>query len=313
MRGIIAILVLLAALPAAATQFRFVAGSPHPDGAPSFSPDGQEVAFSSPMLGDGEWEIWRVGAWGGELTNFTDSPGVDIYANWSPVGPWIVFTSRRDNGHGDDDMDLWLQSTESDSLRNLTTYEGYDNFAAIDPTGTLVAFTSDRGGEKEIWLMPLDGSAPAERLCTGPIDCLHSCWSPDGQWIAFDGREPGDFTYTYLYRVPVGGGVAERIETGLQVGSDPSWSPDGRYLTFAGGDELVDWDLWAWDFEARSLVQLTETRYAEQSPFWNAAGTEIVYASFPEGHKDVWVAYDLPIGTTAVKPTSVSGLKNLFR
>jgi len=112
---------LIAVPPAGATLFREVAASPEPDGAPSFSPDGQQIAFSSPMSGD--WEIYTVGAWGGPLTNFTDSPGIDIYANWSHAGPWIVFTSRRDNGAGDEDMDLWLKSTVDGSEINLTRAE----------------------------------------------------------------------------------------------------------------------------------------------------------------------------------------------
>jgi Tol biopolymer transport system component len=298
--------------PAGATLFREVVASPEPDGAPSFSPDGQRVAFSSPLSGD--WEIYTVGAWGGPLTNFTDSPGVDIYANWSPAGPWIVFTSRRDNGHGAGDMDLWLKQTDSGSEINLTTWAGYDNFGALDPTGERVAFSSDRGaaGETEIWVLSLDDPSQAQRLCTGPVECFHPCWSPDGQWVAFDGHAPGDLGHTRLYRVPAAGGSAEEIPIAMLVGSDPSWSPDGRYLAFAGGDDPVDWDLWAWDFQAGSAIQLTDTRFIEQSPDWNAAWTEIVYAAFPRGNKDIWVAYALPFGTASA-PQSISGLKALFR
>ena len=82
--------------------------------------------------------------------------------------------------------------------------------------------------------------------------------------------------------MPAAGGEAEEIPIGMLVGSDPGWSPDGRYLAFAGGDDAVDWDLWVWDFEARGLIQLTDTRFIEQSPAWNAAGSEIVYAGFPD-------------------------------
>ncbi len=298
-----------AATAATALEFRFIAGEPGPDGAPSFSPDGNEISFSSSMSGD--WEIWRVSAWGGELVNFTDNPGIDIYANWSPAGPWIVFSSRRDNGHGDDDRDLWLAHTELDSLRCLTTWAGDDNFGAIDPSGNQVAFTSDRSGELEIWLMPLDDRSEPVQLSMGLIDCLHSCWSPDGQWIAFDGREPGDFTRR-LYRVPAAGGPCEEIPTGLSSNSDPGWSPDGRYLAFAGNNHSVDWDLWAWDFQENALVRITETRYVEQSPMWNSAGTEIVYARVHDNDKDIWVVSDLPFGT-GVEKRSLSSIKSLFR
>jgi Tol biopolymer transport system component len=302
-------LILMAARPASALEFRFVAGESGPDGAPSFSPDGQEISFSSAMSGD--WEIWRVGAWGEDLGNFTDNPGIDIYANWSPAGPWIVFSSRRDNGHGNEDRDLWLAHTELDSLRCLTTWTGDDNYGAIDPSGTQVAFTSDRGGELELWLMPLDGGSPPVRLSYGLLDCFHACWSPDGQWIAFDGREPGSFS-RQLYRVPSAGGPVEEIPTGLVHNSDPGWSPDGRYLAFAGNDDLIEWDLWAWDFQESVLVRITDTRFSEQSPMWNAAGTEIVYARVHDDNKDIWVVSDLPFGT-ATQKRSLSSIKSLFR
>lgn len=311
MIGIFAVLVvLLASQPAGATQHRFVAGSPEPDGAPSFSPDGQEIAFSSSMGGD--WEIYLVGAWGGEVTNFTNSPGIDIYANWSPAGSWISYSSRRDNGQGLDDRDIWVQSTEGDSLRCLTTWTGDDNYSAIDPGGQWVAFTSDRSGEYEIWLMPLDGSAPPTPLSSGLEDCFHACWSPDGVWVAFDGQDPDNPGPTRLYRVKVADGTLEEIPTGFTANSDPGWSPDGRYLAFAGNNHVTDWDLWAWDFQESALIQLTDTRVIEQSPLWNAAGTEIVYARVQDNNKDIWVAYDLPIGT-AVKRSSVSAIKSLFR
>ncbi len=308
-RVTIMLCLVCAATAATALEFRFIAGGSGPDGAPSFSPDGQEISFSSSMSGD--WEIWRVGAWGEGLFNFTDNPGIDIYANWSPAGPWIIFSSRRDNGHGDEDRDLWLASTEFDSLRCLTTWEGDDNFSAISPDGEQVAFTSDRSGESEIWLMPLDASSPPVQLSYGLVDCFHSCWSPDGQWIAFDAREPDDFSRK-LYRVPSAGGLIEGIPTGLSSNSDPGWSPDGRYLAFAGNDDPIEWDLWAWDFQESALVRITETRQIEQSPMWNAAGTEIVYARVHDNNKDIWVVSDLPFDT-ATQKRSLSSIKSLFR
>jgi len=315
-----AIVLLLSLAPLAATppaaapaaSFRPVVESPATDGAPTWAPDGETIAFSS-LMTENDWEIYLVGAWGGEVTFFTHEPGTDIYADWSPDGQWIAFTNRRDNGDGGtEDMDLWLQSLDGDSLRCLTFWPGYDNFAAHDPAGERIAFVSDRDGEVEVWVLDLAGGEPV-KVSQGLEECYHPCWSPDGQWIAFDTRDQSDPTRSRLYRVPAAGGQPEEIETGLLVANDPHWSPDGRWLAFAGGDHPVDWDLWLRDMETGNLVQLTNTpRFAEQSPVWNAAGTEIAYAALPHGNKDVWVAYDLPTGTAA-RATSWGRLKNHFR
>ncbi len=298
-------------VPAArAIEFRELATSPIADGAPGFSPDGLQVSFSSNRSGD--WEIYTVPAAGGEPLNITENPNIDIYANWAPSGDEIIFSSTRDNGAGSGDYDLWVVNLNSGELECLTEFTGYDNFAAYNPAGTHIAFTSDRGpeGRKSIWLLEL-ARHTFTQLSFGLDTCFHSNWSPDGKWIAFDGRDPDTPSQWSLYRISVNGGAAEEIPQGMQSAVDPGWSPDGRYLAFGGGDHLTDWDLWLWDFDTASLVQLTSTREAEQSPYWNAAGTEIVYARVANENKDVWVAYDLGLDTP-VRRGSWSDLKRAF-
>ena len=304
-------LLFACAQPSGAVEHRELAASPLVDGAPGWSAqDGQSVSFSSDRSGD--WEIYVVPAGGGEAVNFSRNPAVDIYANWHPGGELITYTSTRDNGSGTGDDDIWIQSLSGDSLSCLTDWEGFDSYAAVNPAGTHMAFTSDRGPlrRRSIWVLEF-ASGAVTQLSFEWDYCYHSNWSPDGQWIAFDARHPDDFNEQHLFRVALGGGQPEEIPHGLLWGADPGHSPDGRYLAFGGGEDLLLTDLYLWDLQAGQLLQLTDTRHAEQSPYWSPDGGQIVYARVANGNKDVWVASDLGLGTP-VRRASWSGLKRAF-
>ena len=63
---------------------------------PTWSPDGQSVAYASDRAGN--FDIWVQPVGGGEAIQLTNSPASDTQPAWSPKGDAIVFRSERDGG-----------------------------------------------------------------------------------------------------------------------------------------------------------------------------------------------------------------------
>ncbi len=97
--------------------------------------------------------------------------------------------------------------------------------------------------------------------------------SPDGQRIAFDLL--GD-----LYLLPIAGGEARRITSGMAWDCQPRWSPDGKWLAFisdrAGSDNLWLLRADALDEKSEPKQVTKETDYQLQSPAWTPDSNYLV-------------------------------------
>lgn len=83
----------------------------------------------------------------------------------------------------------------------------------------------------DLWIVPVDGSAPARQLTQTKAGESGAAWSPDSTRIAFSAKREGD-EVAQLYVLSLAGGEAERM-TSLTLGArQPKWSPDGKTLLF---------------------------------------------------------------------------------
>jgi imidazolonepropionase-like amidohydrolase/Tol biopolymer transport system component len=107
-----------------------------------------------------------------------------------------------------------------------------------------------------------------------PIDVTSGTWmsvdvSPDGRMIAFDML--GD-----IYVMPIAGGEARAIASGVAWDMQPKWSPDGRHIAFTsdrgGGDNI-----WTMASDGSDMVQISKEKFRLLSqPDWSPDGEFIV-------------------------------------
>jgi TolB protein len=237
----------------------------------SWSPDGEQVVFSSSPTGERSWDLFLVGSDGNGLRRLTSTYHNDLEPSWSPNGEWIAFIRVEALAGG---RELYVIRPDGTGFTRLTgssrpLWGGRKNFPSWAPTSDRRAVTvTGPGAENGIYVLGKDGSAPT-RL------------TDQGAWPNFD-RVGAALVYDdgHLWTVPVRGGAPTAIRpdsslvwwatsmspSGTVVASSafprggrvnqvavtdlvggtvtlitpstldafmPSWSPDGRQLTFA--------------------------------------------------------------------------------
>ena len=81
-----------------------------------------------------------------------------------------------------------------------------------------------------------------------------------------------------LFSMPISGGEARKITSGMGFNSQPRFSPDGKKITFLsdrGGSE----NIWIADADGANPRQLTKLNGGATGPVWAANGSEIAFTS----------------------------------
>ena len=195
-----------------------------------------------------------------------------VAADLAADGTKVVFAQTRiEPGEEEDDdevehTDLHLLDVESGETRRLTYNDSTNSAPAISPDGSSVAFMSSRTEKPQLWLLPLGGGEPrkltdlAQGVGGGPV------WSHDGSKIAFTAGPPEERKPERPYRV-----------------DRTMWRFDGMGLL----DDAIQ-DVYVLDVAdvAAEPKRLTEDRFINSQPKWNADGQSLVYVAShdPDSH-----------------------------
>jgi len=91
----------------------------------------------------------------------------------------------------------------------------------VSPDGRNIAFAADNGGQRMIWVRPLDSLDP--HPLPGTEGVYRPFWSPDSRFVGF-------IAGGKLKKVDISGGPPETICDVASSGGDGSWSPEGVIL-----------------------------------------------------------------------------------
>lgn len=196
--------------------------------APSWSPDGQWLAFASDR--DGRRNIYVMDAAGGHLHRLTDNKGFYSWPRWSADGLHLIFTALNQNPTVTYSIDLDgsdLQPLDDPdhpgSVRLDPGSELRDVSRARSPDGSRIAFLTYRDRGWGIYISQNEGFRDARLLVTVGIFTEAPVWSPDGKRVAYIGLGDGS---SDLYIVDVDGGNPPRRLTYSQViDTSPVWRP----------------------------------------------------------------------------------------
>jgi hypothetical protein len=233
-------------------------------GAPSVSPLGRRIAFSS------AGQLWVVYVDGTALHQVTAGPLPARTPTWSPAGDALAFA-----GGPREAQDVYRIGADGSDLRRLTFRRADEEAPAWSSRDRIAFVRRNPRGDGDIVSAPARGG-PAQRLTRGRADDGEPAWSPDGRFIAFTRGAHGVHN---VYVMRADGTERRRLTRLSHSATSPAWSPDGRSIAFAARGARGRRSLYVMRRDGRRLRRVGSSTSDPRALDWQATGFDPVVAA----------------------------------
>jgi Tol biopolymer transport system component len=250
----------------------------------------------------------------------TSDPYQNGYAEWTPDGRFVVYTSVQDGKEV-----LWKVPAKGGEPVRVTEHRSHH--ARFSPDGAYIVFDGDDGTLVQV--MAAAGGTPVRIVPESiPIEqSANPCWSPTSKQIAFHSkcdlwtvelptghrkkvfsregcvlipvhwpkRENCIIVAVFqcegrksdLWKVPLGGGDAQQLTFVGDV-MHARVSPDESLIVFSSRTS-GNADLWVMAYEGGKSLQLTSDPTHEFEASWSPKGDKLAYTRVTGGQWNIWV------------------------
>ena len=216
------------------------------------------------------------------------------------AGPFmskIAFVGKK----GNKNSKIYISDFDGKNIVAISKNNSINISPAWSPDGTKLTYTSFRTGVPEIYQYNLLTQKTVQ-MTSGFGNSSGSCWSSDGETIAFSSSQQN--SQTHIYTMNAYGGNKQLLIYSSEIEVEPSYSPDGKYIAFTSnrfGKPMI----FLKNLKTNNDMRLTYAGWYNASASWGPDSSVLVFASY-DRKIDRWDLFKINVDGTRLERLTLS-------